>query len=123
MYSIEAEYPLFLCLQLEAIDLFAVFEYNEHVSVLSFSFRVFFFNLKKICKDWNNLPFLKPCTVVRSLDGVGRTTTVCNIASYSYMMEEIICHKKNQNLNCSVKKGSCLFWMAMWISVRLRLMG
>ena len=42
MYSIEAEYPLFLCLQLEAIDLFAVFEYNEHVSVLSFSFRVFF---------------------------------------------------------------------------------
>lgn len=40
-----------------------------------------------------------------SLDGVWNTTAVCNIASRTYIMEVIICHKENQNLNCFVKKS------------------
>lgn len=39
----------FFCTQLEVIDLFAVFEYDEHVSVLSiFSIPSFSKNLKKL---------------------------------------------------------------------------
>lgn len=51
---------------------------------------------------------------VHKQTGLSRNTIsnlymVYNIASHSYVMEEIICHKENQNLNCSVKKTSFLF--------------